>query len=168
MTATIRSFIFILITTNIMLSFAQISIEVDSIIISNYSLSDTKDYIVEDSQHGPVVVFYCSFHNNSNSQISLKPANSNIYVDFEIDNLRYFNKIYQFRFSEPDFLIINPGEPVHFIAVDAIFLGTAVLDDQKTNYLADLVKVVPNLKIVYYEKDVIRIESKCINKLILK
>ena len=168
MATIVRISIITILTCNIMFSFAQISIKVDSIIISNYSISCPDDYIIEGIQDGPVITFYCSFHNHSDTQLSLRPANSIISVEFEIDNIRYSNKIYQFRFPKFDLLIINPGEPVNFIAVDAIFLGTVILDYQKINYLADLVKAVPSLKIVYYEKDVIRIESKCIDKVLLK
>lgn len=167
MKAIFRSFIFMLFIFNIMFSYAQILIEVDSITISNYNLSQTNDYLIEGSEDGPVLVFFCSFYNNSNSIMSLKPANSIISVEFEADNIKYSNRIYPFRLYETDLLTIKPNQSVHFTAADAIFLGTTILDKNTTDYLADLVKVVSSLKIVYYEKDVIRIESKCINKVIL-
>jgi hypothetical protein len=168
MKATVRSYIIIFLTCSFMQSFGQILINVDSITIGNYFFPDINEYIIEDAQDGPVIVFYCSFHNNSNTIINLKPDNSIISVEFEVDNIKYSNKIYPFRLYETDLLTIKPNQSVHFTAADAIFLGTTILDKNKTDYLADLVKVVPSLKIVYYEKDVIRIESKCINKVILK
>lgn len=130
-------------------TYAQISLNIDTLALSHYKVIFNKYDIREDDREGPWVDFDCTIKNISKDTILLKPSGSKKYVLYRYKGEDFSSELFSFTFSEKDTLILLPDQKVNIGFGDFILLGTKILKHTQGDYTKEMLEILPTIKIKY-------------------
>jgi hypothetical protein len=122
----------------------------------------------EHEANGPLVNFFITIKNDTDSIIVLHPAKSNIEIRYQYRGQNYTVKMSPLSlipFVEKESLLIKKEEEIKFDFSTRIFLGTKILDLKRRkiyNYAEETIQVLPTLQVIYRE-DNLKLISRGIN-----
>jgi hypothetical protein len=131
---------------------AQTSLIVSLLDISHYNVKPIKGRDFEDDGEGPRIGADCIIKNNSKSDsIEINFSDSKVYFEF-----MYKGSIYKqspFYFNAKGKVLLYPQDSCSFSFGVPIFLGTLIHKDKKLNYTAELLEILPTIKVIYKQKE---------------
>lgn len=153
---------------------AQVEFYIDTLEVSNYKRNIKDDYgpydeVYHDLMQGPYIVFNCVFINNTADTISLNLYSGDYYAIY-----KYNDTNYKYEMRKSDFRMLL--KPVPLIPYDTVKITLSNYIFQynplnpypnilKHDFLPDLQKVLPTLKLMFKGKD-LELTSTHINKIV--
>jgi hypothetical protein len=140
---------------------------VDSIEVSRV-ITHIEKISGEHEANGPIVNFFITIKNNTDSVLLLHPSKSKIEIKYRYKGCNYINKISPLSlmpFIEKEFLLIEKAEKIRLDFSTRIFLGTNILDLKRRkmyNYTEETLQALPTLQVIYKDNNQI-LSSKGIN-----
>jgi len=154
---------------------AQIEFYIDTLEISNYKRDIKDEY--KDGHYdeyyygmiqGPYVVFNCVFINNTADTVSLNLYSGEYFASYKYNDINYKYEMKDDFRMLIDPLPLMPYDSAEITISNYIFQYNDMnpyLNVEKHDFLPDLQKVLPTLKLIYKEKD-LELISERINKIV--
>ena len=159
-------FIILLINTYYTMN-AQLKFSIESINVSNYYIKLTDSVYSESDYNGPHLLFRCKLLNTGDSNITIYPKSSDLYISFHIDEVEFITEAIPLLFLEKDSVNMNGGDSIYFDLDSYISLGTKFLENKTGDYSSIMLRILPTIYIIY--KDInIKIRSSRIKDVTLE
>lgn len=159
-------FFFIVSAINLL---CQIDFFISELEISKIDVSKNENVIFDESFFdGPHLHFECVLSNNSVEKTVIYPAASRLQLSFYVEGNQYEIEVFALTFQDNESLTINPGETLSFTFGVNFLLGTPILDENKTDYSQDLIKILPTLGLKYIDYNISLQTCKILNTKIIE
>lgn len=132
---------------------AQLTFSINDIFISNLRSIDKEGLMNESHEDGPLIEVNCIFCNTNDSTITLYPSKSDITILFNYNRRSYEVRAFPLAFLEKDTIKILPGQTEESSFASNLLISTGILNNNKKDYLLDMIKILPTLKIRYKDKN---------------
>lgn len=140
---------------------------VDKLIISDAKVDYVSNVINEGKGNGPQVWVELTLCNNTNEDIFIEMSFVNLMVIFNYEGKEYREEMIWQSLTDETNQKLSPNTSLKFSAGTYIFLGTELWHEKKENYMLELLKTLPTLRIKLYspqlEIESIGIESVIVN-----
>jgi hypothetical protein len=142
-------FAFFAITIN---SLCQVEFFVSELELSKIDISKNEEFLFDESYFdGPYLHFDCIVTNKAPQEQIFFPANSKLLLSFYYKGSEHLTEVFALKFQVIERLSIAPGETLTFSFGANVFLGTSILDENKTDYSQELIQVLPTLSLKYID-----------------
>ncbi len=148
-------------------SYSQLDLKINELIVSNITVQLSENIIDEDIEDGPYLSMICVIKNTTDSLINIHPSESNFLISYNYKGEKYSFEIVALPFIDNDSIVLLPGKLVDLNLGINLLLGTPILIKNKCDYSVEMLEILPTLKLVYIEKNMI-IKSSEINRVTVK
>ncbi len=132
---------------------AQLELDIENIVISNYNVDFNQEEMDEDMENGPYVHFQCHIRNKSDS-IKINPSMIKVQIMFYYNNCQYIEDliIFPWDYSSNKSLIIDK-KGIEFECGTLIMNVANLFEDKKGDFRELLMKIMPTVKIIFHENE---------------
>jgi len=132
---------------------AQMKLNIENIVISNYHVDFSQEEMDEDMENGPYVHFQCYLRNHGDS-IKINPSKVKVIISFFYNRTLYTDEliIFPWNYSDEKSVMIDK-DGVKFECGTLIMNVANLFEDKKGDYRELLLKIIPTVKIIFEESE---------------
>lgn len=132
---------------------AQMELNIENIVISNYNVDFSQEEMDEDMENGPYVHFLCYLRTHGDS-MKIIPSKVKVIISFFYNKHLYTDEliIFPWNYSNEKSVIIDK-DGVNFECGTLIMNIANLFEDKKGDYRELLLKIIPTVKIIFQESE---------------
>ena len=137
---------------------SQITISLDTLVLSNISYKSKNGYSVSDFNKNPHAIFCVTIVNNSDKDFQINHSYNAFYYSYIFHDIIYFSKLFLWtNTNDPIFVTAHDSLHLKFQEFRFAYLGS--YNKQKSNYYKEFASIIPTIKTFFILPDYKIVES---------